>query len=250
MVKRIFLLTLLLFIFLLSFSYASNNYKVHIDDKLDLLTNKEEIKLMEKMKKISKKFSINLILATTSNEENKTSQAYIDDLYGAVIGDDKTGVGIVIDMGRRTVQMNTAGKMIKKFNDRKISNILDEVVPSLKSKNYYRAFNNFLSEVQSNLTPNTITFTDFIISLLGSSFIGFLYFSAVKKRYTTKEKPVYSNVFGIVNNVVTDSSDEIIDSYTYSRTIAKSSSSSSSSSETSTHTSSSGGTYGGGGKSF
>ncbi len=118
-----------------------------IDDAM-LFSEEEALELSELAKALEKKHNIHIIIATTDDVGGKSSEAYIDDLYGQVIGDDVDGTGILIDMDNRQVHITTAGSAIPVMDDDRIDDTLDAVIADgLKSEEYALGIKSYISMV-------------------------------------------------------------------------------------------------------
>ncbi len=74
---------------------------------------------------------MDLVIVTALSTGNKDAQAYADDFFddgGFGMGDDNSGVLLLIDMGASEVAVSTTGYGIRLLSDARIDKILDEVV--------------------------------------------------------------------------------------------------------------------------
>ena len=208
------------------------------------------------------------IAIVTIDKNNKSSAVnYADDFYDYNdfgIGNDYSGLILLIDMDTRTVWISTSGSAKNLYTDSYISNMLDRIQINLKSKNYFIGAKNFIqmSQEKEFSSSNSIKRTPaekrkiiIIFSIIGIiiSISGSSIFCGIK---SFKHKPVK-----IANNAndyldrasfkVTKRNDKFVSTNTTRVARYESyNSSSGSSGGSSSHTGSSGISHGGGGRSF
>lgn len=112
-------------------------------DKADLLTNKEEEKLLDKLLKLREKYDIDFVVVTVDSLEGKSAMAYADD-YLDYNDYKEDGVLLLIAMETRDYWISTVGtRGMYAVRDAGVNYIEGNVVPQLSKGNYYKAFNNF-----------------------------------------------------------------------------------------------------------
>ena len=97
----------------------------------NLFTVQQETALEEKISQVKEQAALDLVIVTALSTGNKDAQAYADDFFddgGFGMGDDNSGVLLLIDMGASEVAVSTTGYGIRLLSDARIDKILDEVV--------------------------------------------------------------------------------------------------------------------------
>jgi uncharacterized protein len=224
-------------------------------DQADVLTWEQEQELEAMAAAIGSAYEIDCVIVTTNDTEGKSSMEYADDFFdynGYGVGENNDGVLLLLDFQNRKFWISTTGKAIDVLTDRRIEKILDAVEPGMIDGDYYSAARAFLKKTDSFFKGNTLTLLEGVLGFLVSGGAGVGVIGSVRRRYRGKSR---RPVFAYRKNSLVDmsiSSDQLINSYTTSRTIPRSSSSSGGGGGggSSTHTSSSGSTHGGGGRSF
>ncbi|MGI6325573.1 MAG: TPM domain-containing protein [Saccharofermentanales bacterium] len=224
-------------------------------DQADVLTWEQEQELEAAAAAIGSAYEIDCVIVTTNDTEGKSSMEYADDFFdynGYGVGENNDGVLLLLDFQNRMFWISTTGKAIDVLTDQRIEKILDAVEPGMVDGDYYSAAQAFLNKTDSFFKGNTLTLVEGILGFLASGGAGVGVIGSVRRRYKGKS---HRPTFAYKQNSLVDmgvSVDDLIKSYTTSRTIPQSSSSSGGGGGggSSTHTSSSGSTHGGGGRSF
>ncbi len=238
-------------------------------DKASLFSSDEIMSLENRIEDISGRYGMDIVIVTTDDVEGKSSRDYADDFFdyeGYGLGDDKSGILMLINMEDREVYLSTAGKGINYFTDNRIESILDDVYLHLSDGDYFKGAEAFLSSSESFLDsgiPSNQYIVDengnkvessndmaervgisILIGLIVSSAVcGIVIFNYRKPTAVAEESYIDRNSIKF-----TKRSDRFITSHTTSRKIPKNNNSPGGPSTT--HTSSSGNSHGGGGRSF
>lgn len=138
-----------------SFGAFASEGKNRLIDNAGLLTSSETENLSSKLDEISEREKIDIVILTEKSLDGKSPEAYADDYfdynnYG--IGEDKSGVLLLLDMSGRNMHISTKGYAIKVFTDAGLKYIEDKLSPDLKSKNYNEAFETFISNCSEFIT--------------------------------------------------------------------------------------------------
>ena len=245
------LLSLSLVILLISampFCAYANDYDLVVDNG-NLLTDEQEADLSVELDEVFKETGLCPVVLTVSSLDGKTAEAYADDYYD-YNGYPEDGCLFLVRIsdvaGDSDWHVSTKGKAIKAINDADIEEIGDTCVPSLKSGNYYAAFQNYgklvIKYANSAKTANV---KGFAISFVVALVVALIVIASVKKSY----KPVQFNRSAA--NYLVDGSLQVTQGYEHFlyANVTKTQRSDSSSGS-STHTSSSGSSHGGGGGKF
>ena len=149
MKKRILLL-LLCFSLLLPVTVHAANPKV-IDDA-DLLTNQETDLLESSAQSLADTYQMDVVILTVDSLGGKTSEAYADDYFdynGYGIGDDFSGILLLVSMEQRDWSISTCGEAIYAVTDYGIESLAEVFLPYLSNGRYYDAFRIYLQELET-----------------------------------------------------------------------------------------------------
>lgn len=149
MKKRILLL-LLSFSLLLPVTVHAANPKV-IDDA-DLLTNQETDLLESSAQSLADTYQMDVVILTVDSLGGKTSEAYADDYFdynGYGIGDDFSGILLLVSMEQRDWSISTCGEAIYAVTDYGIESLAEVFLPYLSNGRYYDAFRIYLQELET-----------------------------------------------------------------------------------------------------
>lgn len=125
---------------------SSNNIK----DDLDYLTADEIESIQWEIDQVGSAHDLDVVIVITDQTEGKSSRDFADDYFdynGFGMGEDASGLLLLINMEAREVLISTSGKAIDIFTDSRIDSILDAVAPNLTDENYYNASMEFISQV-------------------------------------------------------------------------------------------------------
>ncbi|HIS49636.1 MAG TPA: TPM domain-containing protein [Candidatus Gallacutalibacter pullistercoris] len=235
---------------LLSFGsvFAASSKRVY--DQAGLFTAEEVTELEKRVAGHCESTNLDIVIVTTDNTMGKTSRDYADDFYdynGFGVGDDHSGVLLLIDMDNRMAYMSTTGKAIRIFTDDTIQAITDRVASCLGSGNYAEGVRVFLNEVEDCVNPNIwgMVLGCLIIGMVG----GTIAVASVWHKYTHGHKADQYELSENSSIYLAGREDVFLRRYVTSRNIS-SNNSSGGGGGSSTHTSSSGTSHGGGGSSF
>lgn len=126
----------------------NTDYTLYISDDANLLTDEEEAKLVEKIKRVAQNRNISLVIVTSNDVPKNKTQEYADDFYdygGYGLDEEKSGALLLLDMKNRQLYISTTGKMIDIIDDQREDSIFDLAISKMKSKDYYEVCNIFLS---------------------------------------------------------------------------------------------------------
>lgn len=230
-------------------------------DYANLLSSEEEQQLRGDLASFKEKYNMDTVIVTSNDLGGKSQMDYADDYFdynGYGVGEDKSGVLLLIDMDDRKVWISTSGEAIKYFTDSRIDNIVDDVTAQLKNADYFEGCNEFISDInyyaEEGIPVGQYTYSEaertqkviFIglgAGLIVASVVSFL----VVNSYKNSKSISTANYVDHNSIVFTRKKDRFISTYTSKTKIERNNNSSGGSS---THTSSSGNTHGGGGGSF
>ena len=130
------------------------------DDGL-LLNDSEKIALETLEKKISEKWDVNVLIATTISKtgysnSDSGSESYAEDIYhdktdAHKTEEDASGFLILIDMENRYFYIFTHESVHDRVSDSRCDEIYEDVYDNLKAGNYYECLDQALNEMDSSL---------------------------------------------------------------------------------------------------
>lgn len=268
-VSRISMMLLIMIICIPLTGKISAELKRVVDNSA-LFSSEQIISLENSISDISNKYEMDIVIVTTDDVEGKSSRDYADDFFdykGYGLGNDNSGILMLINMEDREVYLSTSGKGVNYFTDNRIESILDDVYYHLGDGDYFKGAEAFLSSterfLESGIPSNQYTVDEngnkietsediagrigmsILIALVVSSVVcGIVVFSYRKPAAVAEESYIDRSSIKF-----TKRSDRFITSHTTSRKIPKNNNNSSGGAST-THTSTSGNSHGGGGRSF
>ena len=230
-------------------------------DDANLLSSQEETKLRIDLENFKNEYNMDAVIVTSNDLDGKSQMDYADDYFdynGYGVGEDKSGLLLLIDMDDRKVWISTSGEAIKYFTDSRIQNIVDDITTQLKNADYFEGCNEFINDINyyaeegipaGQYTYNEAERTQKVIFIgLGAGLIVASVVSLLVVNSYKNSKSISTANYVDRNSIVfTRKKDRFISTYTSKTKIERNNSSSGGSS---THTSSSGNTHGGGGGSF
>ncbi|MPM06023.1 hypothetical protein SDC9_52318 [bioreactor metagenome] len=121
----------------------------NVVDNSELLTEKEEADLADKISSIRETYGLDIVILTMPDTGSRTTTQYADDFYdyndyGYGAGDD--GMLYLLNMGEREYAFSTYGKGITYFTDYGLKQIASDMSSDLSSGNYYEALTILLDD--------------------------------------------------------------------------------------------------------
>jgi len=246
---------ILILIFALPLSAYAQGY--YIQDHANLLTPEEIVQLEELAKEMTETYGIDAVIVTVDSLGSVSAQTYADDYYDEN-GYRIDGLILLLAMEEREWYISTSGIAIEAFTDFGIECMGDNMLNSLSSGKYYKAFWTFLTDIPyymdnylqgEPVDVDTVGGVNFIIALFVGLIVAAVAILVMRAGMNTK-RPQHS-----AGNYLKEGSYDLKtrqDVFLYSQ-VSKSprqQSSSGSGGGSRTHTSSSGRTHGGGGGKF
>lgn len=156
-------------------STTNSTYRIVIEDDANLLTEKEEEKLKDKMYSLTKYGHI----AFKSISENGTSapsyaRSYYHDTFGT-----ESGTLFLIDMDNRKIYIFSDGKNYKVITDGKADIITDNIYQYASKEEYYNCAYNAFDQIETLLEGNKISepmryISNVVVSIVVAFFINFI----------------------------------------------------------------------------
>ena len=126
-IGHLFLLMGIVFAVLISpaiaLAYSSDN----VNDELNYLSENEIIEIQSEIEHVVNTHGLDIAIVITDDTDGKSSRSFADDYYdshGFGIGNDASGLLLLINMDIREVWISTTGKAIDIFTDSRINSIL------------------------------------------------------------------------------------------------------------------------------
>ena len=241
-------------IFILSFSFIIEASVNPVVDDAKLLSQDEINELKVNIENFRENYNMDVVIVTSNDLQGKTPRDYADDYYdynGYGLGDNKSGLLLLIDMDDRKIWISTSGDAIEYFTDNRIDSIVNDISKYLSNEEltdiqYY--IDNGVPEGQYTYSEEEHTLKVLLIALGVSAVVAGLTCIIVVNSY--KNSKSVSSINYVDNNsiVFTKRRDTFVNTFTTKTKIEKNNSGGGNGS--STHRSSSGNTHGGGGGSF
>lgn len=143
------LISLLIFYTLPSSAVIDTGLKVY--DNAGLFTEDEANKLAERARELVEKSGMDVLIVTIEDAEGKSSRNYADDFYddnGFGLGNDKSGLVLLIDMDNREAYISTCGSAIRLFTDDRLARMIDKITGPLSDGDYAKGASVFLDDVE------------------------------------------------------------------------------------------------------
>lgn len=247
-------------IFLLAFCMilpvSGSNNTSRLLDYADILTDREEAKLSDKLDEISLRQNLDVVIVTVNSTEERTVTEYADDTYD-YSGYSDDGILLLISVYDREWAVSTSGYGITAFTDAGLMYLTDKITDSMSDGEWSDAFHSFADLCDEFITqahtgipydsgnlpkkPFNPILTGFVS--LGIGFvIAFFRMNKWKNQlYSVRAKAEAADYLKAGSLNITEQKDLFL----YRRVDRREKSESSSGGGSSTHTSSSGKTHGG-----
>ena len=138
-------------IFILSFSFIIEASVNPVVDDAKLLSQDEINELKVNIENFRENYNMDVVIVTSNDLQGKTPRDYADDYYdynGYGLGDNKSGLLLLIDMDDRKIWISTSGDAIEYFTDNRIDSIVNDISKYLSNEEYFDACNIFLTDIQ------------------------------------------------------------------------------------------------------
>jgi len=148
--KKLFSMFLILAFFCVCSSTAfAAEGKVNLYDGADLLTEAEELTVMERLDAVSATYNAEFVIATVDTVGGYSSDAYVEYFYdenGFGYGENRDGVLLLVAMEERDYRILSNGFCGDAIGADEIESISEEIESDLTAGNYVTAFNTFIEE--------------------------------------------------------------------------------------------------------
>lgn len=120
-------------------------------DNADLLTSEEEAALTARITEIRMDYEMDVVILTVDSLDGKSAGQYADDFYdlnGYGIGDQDSGVLLLLAMETREWYISTCGEARYAVSDYDTYDLFDAMSSELSNGAYYDAFDAYLGELE------------------------------------------------------------------------------------------------------
>lgn len=127
----------------------------NVKDTLGYLTQDEATSLQAEIESMQQAYSLDAVIVIVDNLDGKTPSAYAEDYYdynGYGVGEDRSGLALLINMGDRDIAIATSGHAIDIFTDDRIASMISSIGTCLRDEAFYDAGTTFLSDIASYVT--------------------------------------------------------------------------------------------------
>lgn len=114
-------------------------------DEADILTNREEEKLLQQLEQASDQYGMDIVIVTVDGIDHDYIRDYADDYYD-YNGYADDGVLLLVDMEQRQWWITGTGEGVDIFTGSVIDDIGDEIEPYLADGDYARAFETYIEQ--------------------------------------------------------------------------------------------------------
>lgn len=241
----------------------AENKNLVVDDA-DLLTDREEKSLYEKLEEICVRQKMDIVIVTKKTLDGTAPVDYADDFYdynGYGYGENRDGLLLLISIDDRGWYISTHGYGITAFTDAGIKYIGDEIKENLSDGDYAAAFDDFaglcddfITKARAgtpydsgNMPKKPLSWVWIPVAVVIGFILSFITVGNMKSKLKTVRFQAAANSYMKAESMnITESRDL----YLYSAVTRTAKPKNDDSGGSSTHTSSSGSTHGGGGGSF
>ena len=120
-------------------------------DDADLLSQREEFDLQEKLSRIGDAYDVQIVVVTLESSNNRYIDYLVDDVYDQMnfgVGPNHDGVMLLMCMDIREYQIIGNGYASKAIDDDKIEKICDAIGSDLSDGDYAAAFDEFADQCE------------------------------------------------------------------------------------------------------
>ena len=152
MFKKIFIVIIIVFTFLITTEAVIADSSLNIKDFPSYLSGNDLIELQYLLDNVKEKSSLDIVIVITEDTQGKSSKDFADDYYdnnGYGIGSDYSGLLLLMNMYERELWISTTGRAIDIFTDKRLADIYDSIATMLSKSEYFEACKIFLSKVET-----------------------------------------------------------------------------------------------------
>ena len=134
---------------------AAESHPVRCVDEADILTDSEETQLCLKLDEISEKQQLDVVVVVEDSLDGEEIQYHAADYYdynGYGMGDDFSGIMLMVSMDEREWYILTTGEGIDIFTDSTLEYMEEDILTYLSDGDYATAFSVFAEKCDMKLT--------------------------------------------------------------------------------------------------
>ena len=149
--------------------YAARNYN-HIFDGANLLTESEEAALETLAVSCSEEANSDISVITVNDMGGKSAMDFTDDWYdenGYGVGEDNSGILLMICMGTREYWISTCGQTAYEFSESDLDSLKSSFEGDLSYGDYAGAFETFIRGARDEIVPPSYGLKHLLGSLAG-----------------------------------------------------------------------------------
>ena len=127
-------------------AFAADTQRALLVDSADLLTEREQLQLQNKLEQISRTYDTEIVIITVDDMGGMSADDFVEYLYDSLnygYGSSRDGVMLMVSMAERDYRILSNGRAAKAIDDDAIENIGDKIVDDLGDGDYARAFDKF-----------------------------------------------------------------------------------------------------------
>lgn len=123
----------------------------NVKDSLNLLKEEELRDVQSLIEGAVRDYNLDVVIVMTDDTKGKSSMEFADDYYdynGFGVGEDYSGLLMLINMKEREIWISTTGRAIDIYTDTRISDMVSAVGGFLSNGDYYNGCKMFVSKVR------------------------------------------------------------------------------------------------------
>lgn len=174
-------------------------------DQADLLTNSQITDLEAQAQLLADTYQMDVVILTVPTLNGQSPQDFADDYFdnnGYGIGDEYSGVLLLLSMEYRDWAVSTCGNAISALTDADIDTVVYAALPYLSDGDYYTGFQIYLNGLETNfaeyqedsvLTPSKILLRFLLALIIGAAVAGIVLLILRSQMNTAKLQSGASN---------------------------------------------------------
>ena len=147
----------------LTIQINANGNPGYVVDHGELLTNSEEAELARLAEEISRRQGCDVVILTENGLGSKSAMEYADDYFaynGYGVGDDRSGILLLLSMAERDWWVSTRGNAIQAFTDEGIQYLWSKCGSRFTDGDYAKGFRSYLDTANTMLSAYNGTLSE------------------------------------------------------------------------------------------
>ncbi len=140
--------------FILGIANSVSAVPANVVDNAGLLSDSERATLEAEAQRIAQEYNVDVVIVTTESLNGKASENYADDFYdnnGYGIGEDFSGILLLLSMEYRDWAISTTGEAIYAVTDYGVQDLFSQISGYLSQDQYFIAFSVYLDALETYL---------------------------------------------------------------------------------------------------